>query len=677
MCGIAGYISLSSTIEDNNVIVRMTNTLRHRGPDDEGYVLANIDSGTLTTWAGKDTRKDTASSGFNYTPKYRVDSDKFRSEKVNIALGHRRLSILDLSPSGHQPMCNKDGTIWIVYNGEIYNYIELREELENKGHTFVSKSDTEVLIYSYEEWGEECVHRFNGMWAFTILDLNKKSLFASRDRTGVKPFYYHYDGKTFIFASEIKALLNVVPLGINNGVVWDYLVLRTNHHFSETFYEGIMELEPSHSLSLRLSGELKEKRYWKPNVNYELGKFSKEELGRYTKELLPLIENAVELRLRSDVPVGSCLSGGLDSSTIVAVANKFLVKEAGACALGEKQKTFTSSFDDEVYDERKYANIVASKCKVEQHYIFPSAEGLISEIEKVMQIQEEPFISSSIYAQYKVMEKVRDVGVKVLLDGQGGDELFGGYYSYYFLNLVNLIKLCRLYEFVGEWRSMNRVARFGNIYQIYAFVKEASRLFPLKVQLFMRDLAIREIEFIDTDFLNSYKERARRWLETISEASLGKRLHADLIAYNLKGLLRYEDRNSMFFSIEARTPYADDYRLMEFMLSIPNCYKVREGWTKYIMRKTVEGLIPDEICWRKDKMGFVTPETKWLKKLLMEKKNELLTVNDHFFKKDHFRKQITNYLQSDKEHFTLSRIWRVINVEMWLSQVDRTKSCAD
>jgi asparagine synthase (glutamine-hydrolysing) len=676
MCGIAGYISLISTIEDNNVIVRMTDALRHRGPDDEGYILANLDSGTLTTWAGKDTRKDTVSSGFNYTPKYHVDSDKFHFEKVNIALGHRRLSILDLSPSGHQPMCNKDGTIWIVYNGEIYNYIELRKELENKGRAFISKSDTEVLIHSYEEWGEECVNRFNGMWAFAILDMRKKTVFASRDRTGVKPFYYHYDGKRFIFASEIKALLNIVPLSVNNGVVWDYLVLRTNHHFSETFYKGIIELEPSHSLSLPLSGEISElkvKRYWNPDVNYELGKYSREELDRYSIKLLPLMENAVEIRLRSEVPVGSCLSGGLDSSAIVAIVNKFLEKKVGLDILGKRQKTFTSCFDDEAYDERKYANIIVSKCKVEPYYIFPNEEGLISDLEKVIQIQEEPFISSSIYAQYKVMEKVRDVGVKVLLDGQGGDELFGGYYSYYFLNLVNLIRLSRLFEFVGEWRSMNRVAGLGNIYQMYSFAKEASKLFPLNVQLLMRDLAIREIEFIDNDFLNSYKERARRWLETISEASLGRRLHADLIAYNLKGLLKYEDRNSMFFSIEARTPYADDFRLMEFMLSMPNCYKVRKGWTKYIMRKTVEGLIPAEICWRKDKMGFVTPETKWLKTLIRKKKDELLSVNDHFFKKDHFKKKMAKFLKSDKEHFTLSNIWRVINIEIWLRLIGRSE----
>ena len=324
MCGISGIYNLNNEPVSRSLLKDMTDVLLHRGPDDEGYILLNSGDGSS-----------------------------------DIAFGHRRLSIIDLSSSGHQPMPNEDKSIWITYNGEVYNYIELREELEKAGHVFNSKTDTEVIIHAYEAWGEECLRRFNGMWAFAIWDFNKKRLFCARDRLGVKPFYYIYNKKQFAFASEIKSLLKTgIEKKPNDAIIFDYLAFGLQDHTEDTFFEGVKQLKPAHYLFLE-NGVLRKERYWNIEVNDEIGGKENDESRFYD-----LLRDSVRLRLRSDVPVGTCLSGGLDSSSIVCVMNKLIHDK-------KMQKTFSACSDNKKFDERRYIEDVIEETGAEKNYIFP------------------------------------------------------------------------------------------------------------------------------------------------------------------------------------------------------------------------------------------------------------------------------------------------------------------
>ena len=665
MCGIAGIINFRPPKDagSNSAILRMSRAIRHRGPDDEGYASLEFGTGNVSCWYGNDTPENARGRDFLYSPKGPVDAGGFGAAPVRAVFGHRRLSIVDLSPLGHQPMGSADGSLWIVFNGEIYNHIELKELLESKGHVFLSKTDTEVVIAAYREWGEDCVDRFNGMWAFALLDNAGKKVFFSRDRTGVKPLYYHMSGDRFVFASEIRAVLETVPGLVNYGVVWDYIVLKKNHYLSETFFDGILELEPARSMTLGFDGNLSVRKYWNPDVNVSFGKFDESEASRLAGETGSLVENAVRVRLRSDVPVGSCLSGGLDSSTIVAVANGLLEKNIGREVLGERQKTFTSSFDDQRFDERRYVRILDGALRISPFFVFPSEDGLADDLDRLVRIQGEPFSSTSIYAQYKVMQKVRDEGVKVLLDGQGGDELFGWYPSYHYVHMIELMRLFKLLTFMKDWKLASANSNIRSMEQLKGIIRELSRTLPLKIQYRLWNAARDDLGLLDRGFLASHRERASRWAETLGGLSLGKRLFADMSRRNLQGLLRYEDRNSMAFSIESRTPFADDRDLIALMLSVPSCYKVRNGWTKYLFRRSVENVLPAEICWRRDKMGFVTPEKLWIKNIIGRNKECLTAADENVFD----RRALGDCLEKSVHSSSAvgENLWRPLNYQMW------------
>jgi asparagine synthase (glutamine-hydrolysing) len=420
MCGISGIWHLDNSRSISpSLIAQMTFTLRHRGPDDEGYLFVDTVTGHHEGRRGRDT-----------VPELQMPDVRQGSEKrYDLAFGFRRLSIIDLSPAGHQPMGNADGSLWVVYNGEIYNYLELREELKARGHTFRTATDTEVILCAYEEWGEACLERFNGMWAFALWDGHRQQLFCARDRFGIKPFYYVWDGTTFAFASEIKALLQMpdITRRPNEPVIYDYLRYGHLDHSEETFFTGIKQFPPAHFLLLRPTRQFSLRRYWDliPDRRAE-PLFTSD--ASYAERFYSLFEDAVRLRLRSDVPIGTCLSGGLDSSAIVCVANKLLLDEnvIDPDLVGERQRTFSSCFDDRQYDERQYIQAVLALTGAEPNYTFPKGGELLDALTKLMWHQDEPFGSTSIYAQWRVMEKTAERGVKVLLDGQGGDELLAG-----------------------------------------------------------------------------------------------------------------------------------------------------------------------------------------------------------------------------------------------------------
>lgn len=587
MCGINGVWHTAGRAVDTALVQAVTRRLAHRGPDDEGFLW-------LETRTGQWSENDRGAL------------------PADLAFGFRRLAILDLSPAGHQPMSYADGNYWLVFNGEIYNYIELRDELKSKGFTFQSGTDTEVVLAAYAAWGVECLKRFNGMWAFALWDGVERQLFCARDRFGIKPFNYFYQNQTFAFASEIKALLPLMATAPrpNPKLIYDFLVYGWTDHTPETFFEGVQQLLPAHYLVLN-DGQLTCRRYWHLDpTHYE--KLPSE--SAYAQRFLALFEDAVRLHLRSDVAVGTCLSGGLDSSSIVCVANRLLLQEhtLPSQLVGEHQKTFSSCFDDARFDERPYIEQVLDATGAERNFVFPSGAQLVEVLPRLVWHQDEPFGSTSLFAQWSVMEKVAERGVRVLLDGQGGDELLGGYHHYFHYfwgalagrgqwpTLWREIQAYRGYYALPLWRAALWV---GQNFAPSGMVRWARQL--------KREGANVGGLGLSPEFSRQFAERvysSPAWRGDVFEDYM----YDSLTRQVLPALLRFEDRNSMAHAVEARVPFLD-YRLVEFVAALPAAQKIHDATTKVVLRQAMRGILPEGVRQRRDKMGFVTPEMVWLK----------------------------------------------------------------
>lgn len=638
MCGFAGTYSFQQEVSPP-LIKKMTDVLSHRGPNDEGFLAGNLKLGETFPLTGKGSSiRGQRLEDFN--------------QPAHLFLGHRRLSILDLSSGGHQPMQNEDGSLWLVYNGEIYNYLEIRRELQTLGHCFRSHTDTEVILHSYEEWGTDCLRHFNGMWAFALVDLKKRRIFCSRDRAGVKPFYYSYDKKQFSFASEIKSLLQRDDFRVepNEQMIADYLFWGLLDHTRETFFKSIYQLRPGEYLLLE--GEsLIVQSYW--DIEGKEIRFPRD--SDYTERFYELLQDSIRLRLRTDVPIGTCLSGGLDSSSIVCLANRLMFdgQSIDPHLVGERQKTFSSCFDDLAYDERRFIEVAIQHTGADKHYVFPQGEGLLKDLSKLIWHQDEPFGSTSIFAQWSVMQLSKEHGVTVLLDGQGGDELLAGYLpSFYFLLLQSL-----------------KQGKVGNL------VKQIQGLW--KNHLLTTDRLITRMEAI----LFPKRQRERRWagvdfqkkyFRNFSapikfEDDLNNYLYAIYRYLKLPALLHYEDRNSMAFSLEARLPYLD-YRLVEYAFGLPPEQKIDQGITKVVLRKAMKGTLPEAIRSRKDKMGFGTPEGIWFRTILRNPISEIITskrfAERGYFDAQKVKKGFEEHVEG-KINLDLP-IWRYVNMELWL-----------
>ena len=458
MCGVSGFFSI--TPETANVVGQMTDLIRHRGPDDEGFVLFQSLSAMPRICGGQDTPSDAYQAGTAYAPKEKLNT--LSDYPVALALGHRRLSIVDLSPMGHQPMSSADGRYWIVYNGEVYNHVELRAELEACGYQFVSHSDTEVIIAAYREWGKEAVTRFNGMFGFLIYDREQCSLFVARDRFGVKPLYYQVTESGIAFASEIKQF-TVLPhwqAQMNGQRVYDFLNWGITDHTDETLFAGVFQLRGGQALELDLQAITDGRQHYV--AGGKLPVFSWYQLkpqpfvgtmSDASEQFRDKLVDAVRLRLRADVPVGSCLSGGLDSSSIVCIANQ-LLREQDAHSL---QKTFSACADVAKFDERKWIDIVVNATDVDAHYVYPALSGLFDEAPAITWHQDEPFGSTSIYAQWSVFRLAAEQKVKVMLDGQGADEQLAGYHGFFGPHLATLFKSLRWTTLLQEASDMRRL----------------------------------------------------------------------------------------------------------------------------------------------------------------------------------------------------------------------------
>lgn len=550
----------------------------------------------------------------------------------HIALGSRRLSIIDLSEAGNQPMHYLD-RYTIIHNGEVYNYIELKEELEKKGYRFFSKTDTEVIAAAYDHWKEECVDHFDGMFAFAIWDQREKELFAARDRFGEKPFFYFIDREQFVFASEMKALWAAgIEREVNLKLLFNYLTIGyvDNPNIpEETFFENIFKLPAGSCLKVSANNpEPSISNYWDIDVENENKKINDAEA---IDQFGHLFERSVKRRLRSDVSIGTSLSGGLDSSSVMATLHELTAHHSPLTA-------FSAIFPGFEKDESSFAKIIADKFQLDHFTITPDASSLYNDLEKLFYYQEEPFGSASIYAQYKVYELAKEKGTKVLFDGQGADEILAGYHKYYkwyWQELFRKRKLSSSHELASS-KELGITEKFTWKNRIAALFPEFATI-VLERQYLVN--ALRH-EDLTSDFVRLQSKEA--YYITPEMFTLNGVLYFNTCMHGLEELLRYADRNSMAHSREIRLPFLD-HELVEFVFSLPANFKIRNGWTKWLLRETMKNKLPAEVTWRRDKTGFEPPQKHWLhhkniQQLIMDARKRL--VDEGILKNEILNKEI-------------------------------------
>ena len=604
MCGIAGAVSFSRN-PVNGHVAAMTTRLRHRGPDGEGFVFFRDD--IVLAAAGDDTAPTLLNSSLPNAPAMHVDKV---TDSFQVGLGNRRLKILDLHDTGHQPMCDSERRFWITYNGEIYNYKELRDELKHK-HKFISESDTEVVLYAYKEWGAECLKRFNGMWAFVIYDTREKKIFGARDRFGVKPFYYYHSKDYFAFASELKALtlLSFIKKEINDAAVFDFFVLGKMEAEEEGFFKNIFELFPSTYFVLDVAtGQLTKTKYYSLGFSSVFSSYDEIALEKYSGEVRGKLIESVSYRMRSDVPVGVCLSGGIDSSAITGIIHH-LLREHVSLNIGDRLQTFTASFKEKDFDESDYAKAVVQQTGALWERVFPDEQQLMKNLDDLVYSQDMPLWSTSTFAQHSVMRLVNENGIKVVLDGQGGDELFAGYRNYYPYFWNELLSNNQYAAFFKEINSSGgNISLFAKTYVKNKIIEKL----PLNFRSSFYRMYNEKLAFLNSDFFRAHMHRMQAEQE---EHSLNEALYNDFLVKRLKIFLKCEDRCSMWHSVESRVPFTDDHNMVEYVFTIPSVYKIRNGMSKYLLREAMKDLIPQKVYERKDKMGFNTPHNMWLSKI--------------------------------------------------------------
>ena len=654
MCGIAGIVAADPAWI--GPITAMTSALRHRGPDDEGYLVADSSSRQWWRYAGADTVPEISDPRLPSNP----------PQGANVALGHRRLSIIDLSAAGHGPMGSADGQTWVTYNGEIYNYVELREELRALGHDFQTGSDTEVLLAAYAQWGREALQRLNGMFAFGMLDLRRGELFCARDRFGVKPFYYFHNDSLFAFASEIKGLLAHpgVPCRPNERVALGFLVRGTLDEGEETFFQDIRALPASHALSLNLESSRLDVWRW-----YSLPETEPRPMA--ASAFRELLEDAIRLRLRSDVDVGTCLSGGLDSSSIVALSARL---RAAAPQAG-RQRVFSVLYDDSGMAEAEHVEAVVAHTGVEAFRTTAASGDLLRDLPALIRHQDEPLPSAGPYSHWRVMALAHENGIRVLLDGQGADELLAGYHYQFGAYLAETAKRSGWPAAIREAVVASRVTGHSLPFFLGMLAYHA-----LPASQTLRDLVVSRAAshgYVDERLLDpgllARVDPPRRARHS-RRRTLREERSADLWATSLPALLRYEDRNSMAFGIEARTPFLD-YRLVEAAIALPAGQLIERGWTKAILREAMRGILPESVRLRRDKLGFPTPERRWLRELAPQVREWLGAGSrvSPLLRAGALRE----WLAGSDEALSCQRgLWRLVCLEHWRRYVESARATA-
>jgi len=623
MCGICGIFFVNRDWRvQGDVLARMNRSIVHRGPDDEGFFV-----------------------------------------EENVGLAMRRLSIIDVK-SGHQPLSNENRDVWIVFNGEIYNHAELRSDLEAKGHQYRSRSDTETIVHLYEEYGRDCVKHLRGMFAFAIWDRRKRVLFAARDRLGIKPFYYRWDGKSFLFGSEIKAILAYPEMKaeFNRGTLAEYLAFGYVTG-PETMYAGIRKLMPGHTLELSERSDPKIERYW--DLSKTVGSESRPH-DYYVRTYREMLESAVESHLMSDVPLGVFLSGGLDSSAVAALTAK---------VRGDRIQTFAVGYGEEDFSELSFARQVAEHIHSEHHEVRMSREDFFDALPRLIWHEDEPIVWPSSVSLYFVARLARE-RVTVVLTGEGSDETLGGYTRYAW-TLLNS-RMDRTYRTVTPG-ILRRIVRQG----ISAAPISAGLHRKLEHTFLMRDGASWPSFYFDNFYSafssselsgllmpealqiagHSYDGSMQPW-EHSSGDLFHRLLYTDINSYLIE-LLMKQDQMSMAASIESRVPFLD-HPLVEFTAQIPAKEQIRGMAGKFILKEAVEDLLPRDIVYRK-KMGFPTPWAYWLSGTKLEQIERLLldarSIERGIFSTNAVSKIFAEHRSGYRDHG--NRIWRLLNFELW------------
>lgn len=624
MCGIWTSLNLNASRDAINIIA-------HRGPDGDGWKEFHTAAGTL-------------------------------------CLGHRRLAIIATDASGLQPLSYDDDRYWIVFNGEIYNYRELRDELAAFGRTCKTLTDTEVILAAYAEWGESCLQKFNGMFSLVIYDKHEDRLFVARDRFGVKPLYYFQTDKGFAIASEIKQFTTLPGFRskLNRPRLRDFFLSGVIDHTNSTFFDGVMQLRGGEYLSVNLREPqsfecLKPKRWYFLPTPDMIAPTLADAVTRFGE----LMRDSVKLRLRADVSVGSCLSGGLDSSTIVCLANEL---RGGNTGLGHH--TFTCAFDEPGLDEWTYASAVIAQCGNESHVIRPASSDLWAAIDDMIWHQDEPFGSTSIFAQWSVFQDARAHDITVMLDGQGADETLAGYHTTFGAVLAGDLERGEFGSFVKDFLAIRRRHRTPVDRLMLLAASSSPQLQPLMpfVRLFVKKVASEPL-FIKRDLLN---DDLASYTDVINPARpagvspLGHLCEIQLTHSSVPMLLHFEDRNSMAHSIEARVPFLD-YRLVEYAIALGELHKNIDGETKILLRKAMEKVLPAKVRTRQDKLGFPTPEQVWFRGPLRERVREECRVtiaeNPDIFETDVALQTVDAILDGDLPFSTTP--WRILCFGRW------------
>ena len=656
MCGIAGSYDPQGRVKLGR-LQRMSALMRHRGPEDEGVVLLEARGGRAMVLGGPDTPEAVYAAALPYTPgRGKQDgASSLMTSPAHVGLVHRRLSFLDLSAAGHGPMCDASSELWITYNGEVYNYLELRAELQGMGEQFTTGTDVEVVLAAYRRWGRDCLKRFNGMFAFALWDGKRRELFCARDRFGVKPLYYQWEGDGITFASDPRTLVlsrERAPK-LRRDAVLDFVALDWVDHEASTFFEDVLQLPAAHYLVVG-EGGIVLTQWWQLDPR----RHASGTPADWAHEFAERFTDAVKLRLRSDVEVGSCLSGGLDSSAVVTTATK---------QLGQPMHAFTCAYDEgPAYDERPYVRAVIEATGAHSHVIVPDGGDFWSCFDALTDMQGEPTAGSGLYSQWKVMELAHRAGIKALLDGQGGDETLAGYGRYLPTRLRDLLVSCEPGQFMN---LLGPVADKLGVTTTLALTFEPWLPGALVGGLRSRFGQGKE-RVLSPMVRGAAKARAAAVPRPPTNFDSGLRNHLafDTLTRMLPSLLRYEDRNSMAFSIETRLPFLD-YRLVEFAFSLPDDQRLEGTTTKAIMRRALADRLPPAGARRRDKMGFETPADLWLRgRHAAEVRRRLMSPGPlhELLDPSVLETELDGYFAGQRA--TGAQVWRWLSLESWLNR---------
>ncbi|MCB5258268.1 MAG: asparagine synthase (glutamine-hydrolyzing) [Candidatus Syntrophosphaera sp.] len=678
MCGISGIYSFNSQRSiDISLLKAMNDLIKHRGPDDEGFCLMEKNSHKILPFSGSDSKEEICQL---YPPLN-------LSTKAFLGFGFRRLAIIDLSVKGHQPMSDHQLKLHIVFNGEIYNYIELRRELITQGYTFNTESDTEVILKAYDFWGENCVLHFNGIWAFALYDTRKNMLFCSRDRLGVKPFYYCQDKDFLYFASEIKQLLlTPIDKSFNLPSIWRSTKLSFMPVYGdENYWKEIKTLQPGFNLIVNQQGITLRQYYQLDPATFGKSTLS---FAEATQMYRATFEKAVQLQMRTDVEVGSCLSGGLDSSAIVCTASKFTNKPL---------QTFSAYFPEyPPMDERIWIEEVVKSCSCVSHLISPKAEDALNWFDEATWYNDIP-LGSGYAAQYAVMKLGQENGIKVLLDGQGSDEVNAGYRHAFYSYLADIILQAKFQKAMQE--TLAWLKKYGWKNGLPGLVKAIICIFLSDTQLYNYEFKLLHFEPFNQDFIKQCKkslsepimaqisgfshknifklsphQRNNRYFNAkvnkVSAPSCDKLsnfLYNAVYTTSLPTLLHWEDRMAMAASIENRVPFLD-HNLVELVFSLPSEYKIHNAQGKYVHRQAIKPLVPPAIIDRKDKSIFGSPfSILWLRGPLKNTFEELITSSTFrqrgIWNLPSIWKNWQKYLNGDNSQADM--IFSIFALEMW------------